>query len=161
MLRSLEIQATLSTPSAPDHLPLLSWSPTIELSLDCFVCVRVGRTTRLERGSEQAICSSDRDHGPHFAPARIAEFDPAQASVRAVVEFWWAPFHDAKRDTPATPLSEAPWVRLHLAYQCPLHEAPGTASTQTNLVRPTALRCEHCAAVIATSHEAPAIRLLG
>lgn len=38
-------------------------------------------------------------------------------ALRTVVDFWWAPFKDAKRGTDATALSN--WVRLHYGCYCP------------------------------------------
>jgi hypothetical protein len=46
---------------------------------------------------------------------RITAFDTtteeAQLILRAVIDYWWAPFHDAKRDLDATALTDAPWAR--------------------------------------------------
>ena len=70
MLRSLEITAVLSGLEKV-HRDRLFWKPAIQLSLDCFVCERVGRTTSLERGAERAVCWSGRNE-QHFTAARKA-----------------------------------------------------------------------------------------
>ncbi len=138
----------------------------MELSLDCFVCERQGRTMFLEWGAERARCTADEQHGRHFAPARIAGFDSTiedeQVSMRAVVEYWWTPFHDAKRDVDARPLNESPRVRLKFGYVCTQrddHQVWGS-TTQTNIIRPASTKCRHCTEVAATSLEAPMIRLV-
>ncbi|MFI7552177.1 hypothetical protein ACIBQ2_20780 [Micromonospora sediminimaris] len=165
MLQSIEITATLAVPESPFHN--LHWSSGLELSIDCFICERTGRTTRFELGAERAICSGDSRTGRHYTAARISVFDidigADQISLRAVVDYWWAPFHDAKRDVAATALtreSRSPWVRLHLGYHCPEHNASGAFSDQTNLVRPCPVPCEHCAVSIADRREVPRVRLL-
>lgn len=111
MLRSIEITASLARPVDRGHFQRLHWERTLELSIDCFVCERVGRTTFLEWGAERAICSSDEEHGRHFAAGRIAAFDVTHANSRmmakAMVDFLWAPFHDTKRNAQALPLAQA------------------------------------------------------
>ncbi|MFD9137070.1 hypothetical protein ACFVZA_32545 [Streptomyces bottropensis] len=161
MLRSLEITAVLSGLEKV-HRDQLFWKPTIQLSLDCFVCERVGRTNALERGAERAICWSGRDE-QHFAAARIAAFDVTseddRLALRTVVDFWWAPFKDAKRGTDATPLSN--WVRLHYGNYCPHQETSSEGSIQTNVRRPTSVYCGGCKTEIAVDAEVPSVRLLG
>ncbi|MFF5177340.1 hypothetical protein ACFY2Q_04855 [Micromonospora sp. NPDC000316] len=162
MLRSLEVSAVLTLGESPFHN--LHWKSGIELSLDCFICQRAGRTTELEHGAEQGTCSGDSRKGRHPAAARIAAFDSTderkRTILRAVVDYWWAPFQDAKQDQPSLASTHVPWVRLHLAYLCPEPVQPGTLSTQSNLIRPVTYTCEHCAAPIAHSHDAPRIQLL-
>ncbi|MGW0204103.1 hypothetical protein [Nonomuraea sp. NPDC003201] len=160
MLRSLEIKATLSE-LEDAHRDHVFWEPTIELSLDCFICERMGRTTALKLGDERAVCSSRRDY-KHFAAARISAFDvtsqDALLVLRAVIDFWWVPFQDAKRGGNATPLSR--WVRLHYGCHCPHQEASGKGSIQTNVRRPWSPQCGECKTEIAVDAEVPSIRLL-
>ncbi|MEU7757208.1 hypothetical protein [Micromonospora sp. NPDC049171] len=162
MLRSVEITATLTFGGSSFHN--LHWKSDVELSLDCFICQRTGRTTGLKHGAEHGTCSGDSKTGRHPAAARISAFDHTsereRTVLRAVVDYWWAPFHDAKRDRPSLALTGDPWVRLHLGYLCPDPVQAGTFSTQTNLVRPQTHTCAHCAAPIAHSHDAPRIQLL-
>jgi hypothetical protein len=147
-----------------EHFDLMHWFRTVELSIDCFVCERVGRTTFLEWGAERAICSSDEKHGRHFTAARIAAFDETQTAgtvtAKVIVDYWWAPFHDSKRNVRAMPLAAVPWARLKFGYHCPHKGASGSGSTQTNLVRPRLVTCEHCEVDIVTDGQAPTIRLL-
>ncbi len=165
VLQSIEIAATLAVPESPFHN--LHWNSGLELSIDCFVCERIGRTTRFELGAERAICSGDSRVDRHYTAARISAFDTGtakdQISLLAVVDYWFAPFHDAERDVAATALTRrcgSPWVRLHLGYHCPETNASGAFSDQTNLVRPCPVSCEHCAVSIAESREVPRVRLL-
>lgn len=160
MLRTLEITATISVTEAPFHN--VYFGRSFELSLDCFVCERLGRTNFLTVGDERAVCTGDQAHGGrHFAPARVAGFDALtgqdRRSLQAVVQQWWAPFHDAKRNQGSKPLGTG-WVRFDLHYQCPANgQAAGQASIQSNQVQPVALTCKHCDAVLAGSDQIPTI----
>jgi hypothetical protein len=163
MLRSVEITSEL-TGAGGDGRPFhnLGWGSMLELRLDCFVCERVGRTVELEYGQERAVCTSSS--GKHFIPARITAFDKTATqdvlSLRAIVEYWWAPFHDAKDDKPGMPLTANPWVRLHLAYLCPEPLQPGDTSLQTNLVRPAYRNCDHCGTPLGVDSAAPTLKML-
>jgi hypothetical protein len=163
MLQRVEISAVLQ---GDQRRHPVRWERAMELSLDCFVCERLDRTMFLEWGAERARCTADERHGRHFAPVRIAAFESTvgeeRAGMRAVVEYWWAPFHDAKRDAASSPLAEHPWVRLNFGYAC---ERRGdrhvwSSTTQTNLLRPVSAKCGHCGDVAVTSLEAPVIRLV-
>ncbi len=163
MLRSAEVRATLVLPDSPFHN--LHWVPNLEFSLDCFICERTERTVKFEHGAERAVCTGDSDTGPHYAAARIASFDHTSqkewTALLAVLDYWWAPFQDAKRDRRAgSALARTPWVRLNLGYYCPEQGQSGQFSTQTNLVRPATSSCKHCSAEVARSDETPRIRLL-
>ncbi|MEU1596456.1 hypothetical protein ABZ468_27250 [Streptomyces sp. NPDC005708] len=142
----------------------LHWQKRLELSLDCFICQRTRRTTSSQHGQEHALCSAHEEHPEHPTAARVAAFDVTdgreRAVLRAVVDYWWAPFHDTKRDHAATALSLTPRVRLHLGYYCPQARQSGTFSVQTNIIRPVRDTCGHCDDPLATSKDAPAIRLL-
>lgn len=165
MLRHVEITADLlidRVGQAPFHN--LHWRDEVELSLDCFICERTGRTTIFRRGAERAVCTADKDHGEHYSAAQITALDGTQGaqrlSVRVLVDFWWAPFHDAKRDARAMAPSTIPWVRLHLGSYCPDIQQAGQDSVQSNMVRPVDLTCGHCSQKLAVSAEPPRIRLI-
>jgi hypothetical protein len=105
MLRSVEIRTVLTGVAHSGELShALHFLPKVEFSLDCFICQRTGRTAVFHTGTEQALCTSDEQHGPHPTAARVAGFDTttedASLTLRAVIDYWWAPFHDAKRDGP-------------------------------------------------------------
>ncbi|MEU0849334.1 hypothetical protein ABZ387_15355 [Streptomyces flaveolus] len=138
MLRSVEITAELAVPARDESFHNLHWQKGLELSLDCFVCRHTRRTTSFQHGQEHALCSADDEHPEHPSPARIAAFDVTNERA----------------------LSLTPWVRLHLGYYCPQAQESGTFSTQTNLVRPVHDTCAHCTHPLATSKNAPCIRLL-
>ncbi|UYQ65589.1 hypothetical protein [Streptomyces peucetius] len=163
MLRAVEITAELTLPPPREHFHNLHWQRKLDLSLDCFVCERTGRTTRFEYGEERAVCTGDA-RVEHPAAARVAGFDVTSVQdrlrIRSVVDYWWAPFHDTKRDRPATALTRAPWVRLYLGYHCAESGKEGAFSTQSNMVRPVSTACAHCAAPLAADDRSPGIRLL-
>jgi hypothetical protein len=165
VLRSVEITAEPAVPARDEDFHHLHWLKGLELSLGCFVCRRTRRTTSFQHGQEQALCSADDEHPEQPSPARIAAFDVTnereRTSLRAVVDYGWAPFHDTKRDRAATALSLTPWVRLHVGYYCPqTQQESGAFSTRTNQVRPAHDTCAHCTHPLAISKNAPSIRLL-
>ncbi|MER5955732.1 hypothetical protein [Streptomyces longhuiensis] len=164
MLRSVEITAELANSLRGESFHNLHWQKKLELSLDCFVCQRSGRTTSFQYGQEYALCSADSEHPEHPTAARIAAFDVTdeqeRTALQVAVDYWWAPFHDAKRNQAAAALSLTPWVRLYLGYYCPQARQSGTFSIQTNMIRPVRDSCDHCDQLLATSKDAPAIRLL-
>ncbi|GAA5013941.1 hypothetical protein [Streptomyces siamensis] len=166
MLRTAEITAELSREEQRgEDSHQLYWRGTLECSLDCFVCERVGRTTVFERGTERALCSGSRSgFARHYTAARLAAFDTTSGrdrmGVRAVVDFWWAPFTDTRDGHRSAAPTSHPWVRLHLGYHCPRAKESGTASVQTNLVRPHRLTCKHCDRELAADTRSPSVRLL-
>ncbi|MFG2662561.1 hypothetical protein [Streptomyces sp. NPDC048425] len=164
MLRSVEITAELTNSLRGESFHNLHWQKKLELSLDCFICQRTGRTTSFQYGQEYALCSADSEHPEHPTAARIAAFDitdeQERTALQDTVDYWWAPFHDAKRNQAAAALSLTPWVRLYLGYYCPQARQSGTFSIQTNMIRPVRDSCGHCDQPLATSKDAPAIRLL-
>ncbi|WP_055716810.1 hypothetical protein [Streptomyces torulosus] len=165
MLRTAEITAALTRPPGGKESHQLYWGPTLEFSLDCFVCERLGRTTFFERGAEKALCSGTRSGlGRHHAPARIAAFDSTSGderlAVRILVDFWWAPFEDGRDGRRSVAPTSHPWVRLHLGYYCHETRESGKPSIQTNVSRPWDLRCGDCDQILATDTETPAVRLL-
>ncbi|WP_405365671.1 hypothetical protein [Kitasatospora sp. NBC_00039] len=164
MMRSVEITTVLTGQFRAPGFHNLHWRSRIGMNLDCFICERTGRTTYIELGAERAVCSGDRVRGEHFTAARIAAFDRTEErerlTLRAVVDFWWAPFQDEKRDRAASALTASPWVRLHLGHHCPENQVSGEATIQSNMVRPVDIRCESCGQLLASSIEAPTIRLL-
>lgn len=159
MLCSLEITAALAVPPSRTHI--LHWRPRLELTLDCFICRRTGRTTVFDLGPERALCLGDSE--PHDTAARIAAFDytteKERTTLHAVVDYWWAPFTDTKRDREGNALTRAPWVRLAVGYSCSGLDQGGEFSLQTNQIRPALAECARCSATVATSEEAPRIRL--
>ncbi|MFC8067776.1 hypothetical protein [Streptomyces sp. NPDC057293] len=164
MLRSVEITAEMTGPRQDAGSHNLHWQKRLELSLDCFICRRTRRTTSLQHGQEHALCSADDEHPMHPTAARVAAFDVTdeleRTTLRTVVDYWWAPFQDTKRDQAATALSLTPWVRLHLGYYCPEARQPGAFSIQTNMVRPVRHTCGQCDYLLPSSKETPVIRLL-
>ena len=166
MLRTAEITAELTgtEPSGGDSHQLY-WRSTLEFALDCFVCERIGRTTVFECGAERALCSGSRSgFKRHHTAARIAAFDTTDGrerlAVRALLDFWWAPFTDTRDGHKAAAPTRHPWVRLHLGYYCKDAKESGAASIQTNQVRPHELMCKHCDRVLGVDAQTPAVRLL-
>lgn len=111
MLRTAEITAELTGLENTRHQ--LYWRSRLEFTLDCFICERTGRTTVFERGAEQAQCSGSRSgFQSHRTAGRIAGFDTTtgrdRLAVRALADFWWAPFTDTRDDRKAAAPAATP-----------------------------------------------------
>ena len=154
------------------------WTPRVEISRDCFICRRRGRTTVVEHGVDQGVCHSSRPLDDevgltgtaHAAPVRLSAFDTSRSrggvhGVRAVVTSWWAPFVES--GVPAATLDR--WVRLHHSVGCQacfdggeptaLH-TPGARSVQTNRVWPSTVTCPTCDRVLLTAEAGPEVTVL-
>lgn len=164
MLRTAEITTALTGRLGGDNSHNLHWDSRLEFCVDCFVCERVGRTQVYECGAERAVCSGSQGFESHYTAGRIVAYDTTtgadRLALRALVDFWWAPFKDARDNKSAMAPTSHPWVRLHLGSYCPHAKEGAKHSVQSNLVRPYELRCRHCEFVIATDVSAPAVRLL-
>ncbi|MEU4421834.1 hypothetical protein AB0F81_14505 [Actinoplanes sp. NPDC024001] len=79
MLRSVEVTAVLAVDGLPFHN--LHWQRSFELSLDCFICERTGRTTSLKHGAEHGTCTGDSKTGTHPTATRISAFDAYSSSI--------------------------------------------------------------------------------
>jgi len=167
VLRSVEIAVRVQDPArAGGRFHNLHWQQHLWLSLDCFVCARRRRTTTVGWGQEAALCSGDSDFPAHPAPVQLSAFDRTHEGghlvLRAVVDFWSAPFVDRRDGKPSQPLSPTPWVRASLGYLCPDTEpehAAGHQDVSSNQVLPAAVDCQTCGSVIARLEEGPTLRL--
>ncbi len=167
VLRSVEISFRVHDPAgAGDRFHNLHWGKTVELSVDCFVCGRRGRTTRLVWGEESGTCSGDSQFPSHPAPVRLSSFDGShedgQLVLRAVVDLWSAPFVDRRDGEPSGAMADPPWARVGLGYLCPdrdLQPHEGVSSLQTNLVLPLEVKCGRCDEAIAHMRVGSSIRL--
>jgi hypothetical protein len=163
MLRSADVTCTLALPASPFHN--LHWVPSVEFTLDCFVCERTGQTTnsRVVRSEPSAPetpiqgCTTpprgllrsttrSRRTARLFVPSSTSAGRPSR--MRSAIS--------ALR----SPLTANAWVRLTVGYYCPHQSQSGKFTTQTNLVRPTTSTCDVCSTELAHSEEAPRVRLL-
>jgi hypothetical protein len=120
----------------------ISWSTTVVLAMDCFICRRAHRSHILEAGQPAGRCASGQRAGEetptgvysfsdtsltHPAPVRITGFH--QSTYRAAghreahrlrcdVDYWWAPFEDLRSGKPGQRFPAHPWVRLGLGAGC-------------------------------------------
>jgi hypothetical protein len=159
------------------------WQPTVEISLDCFICCRSGRTMVVELGQEAGRCVSSRERPEqlspeihsysenafvHPAPLRIARFDGVHGNdgtntLRCALSFWYAPFTDAKRGRPSARFSW--WTRLSFGLGCRACFDAGVegalslppSSTQTNMGWPVTESCRTCKRTLVTLTGPPTI----
>jgi hypothetical protein len=184
VLTLIAVEATAQV----DALAHFFWRPTVEISLDCFICCRTGRTMLVEQGYEAGRCMSAREHPQeippevpslsdtmfvHAAPLRIARFDWASAqtgcnTLRCTLSYWYAPFTDLKRQHPSARLNASPWTRLPYGLGCRACYDTGvegalslpTGSIQSNLVWPLVASCPTCQRSLVTFTTAPSITII-
>ena len=162
VLRTVEITAALVVEDASGHN--VHWRPKLQLSLDCFICQRIDRTTTFRLGVERAVCAGDSRMPEHYTAAAVTGFDETQRhddlTLRTVVDYWWSPFDDEMRGVPGTGVLLSSWVRLFVGYRCPRQRESAEHTTQTNLTRPATEACRFCSTPLTRSDQAPHLRML-
>jgi hypothetical protein len=123
----------------------VTFSDTLEVSLDCCICRRCFRTVILTRGNVEGICTPTG----HPFPGKIVGLEAGANSVIYRLEYLFEQFEDAKYPGRRTPQDRPTWGRVGFEITCPNcgHKTPH--STQTNIVRPWTCRCE-CGQVLYT-----------
>jgi hypothetical protein len=144
-------RATLSVSVARVDGAEVGFADEIEVSLDCFICVRRNRTMILRCGSGVAVCFKHR----HSFRARILDKHQADVGGCATgtyrIEYGFNPFVDVKDGRTADPLPK--WARVGFSIRCPKCHQRSETSTQTNTVRPWGKTCS-CGLRLFTEAEA-------
>ena len=163
MLSHVEITARVTVTPAAHFV----WSNRLELTHDCFVCLRVGRTIQLRHGLPHAVCT-EQDHP---APLRVTGFDAtdhgSDRRLRCRVTAWWAPFADREQpDLQASELTAEPWVRLHHRVGCHTCRDNGVGdwlgierALHSRLTWPVTSSCPRCDTELVTVATPPEITL--
>ncbi len=143
------------------------WSNRLELTHDCFVCLRVGRTMQLRHGLPHAVCAEQE----HRAPLQVTGFDATEHGpdrrLRCRVTSWWAPFTDRVRpEVQASELTAEPWVGLTYRVGCHTCRDNGVGdwlgvvhTLHSGLTWPVTSSCPRCDTELVTVTEPPAITL--
>lgn len=164
MLSHVEITARVTVTPAAHFV----WSNHLELTHDCLVCLRVGRTMQLQHGMPHGLCAGNE----HPAPIRVTGFDASDHSterrLRCRVTSWWAPFADQEEpDVQASELASDPWVRLNYRVGCHTCRDNGVddwlgieRSVHSNLTWPVTSSCPRCDTELVTIAGPPEINLV-
>lgn len=163
MLSHVEITVRVAVTPAAHFV----WSNRLELTHDCFVCQRTGRTVQLRHGLPHALCAEQE----HPAPLRVTAFDSTdhgpERRLRCRITSWWAPFTDqAEPAVQASELTAEPWVGLNYRVGCHPCRDNGVddwlgieRALHTGLTWPVTTSCPRCATDLVTITDPPEITL--
>lgn len=129
-------QADISTSLNFSKGAKVTFSDTLEVSLDCCVCRRSMRTIVLEAGRAEGTCTPTG----HPFPGRIVGKRAGARSVEYRIEYRYEPFEDAKYPV-RRPQPCPGWARVSFTVTCPRCGASEEGSVQNNAHRPWTARC--------------------
>ncbi len=115
---------------------------TIEVSLDCPVCLRTGRTIGFHDIAGTARCSPTGHPFPGVAESRTVSFDAGRTTVAYRLRHATAEFTDPKYHYLS--VRHPTWARIYFHLQCPDCGQRQRDSVQNNIVRPFMVRCKQC-----------------
>lgn len=153
MVWELEITYVMELCRAVDHE--LQASGDVAITVPCAQCGRSGRTQIF--GPEGGRCSGGRSLPAHPVRGGVRFIERADdggsAALRVTLDL-----PELEAESSSSEDSLTTWSRLGLAYRCPRTGLVHEDSVQSNLGRPSVLRCQSCEAELATSREAPTVR---
>jgi hypothetical protein len=127
----------------------ISFGDPLEVALDCPICRRCWRTVVFHEGHTEGKCTPT---GHSFHGYIIAKEEAQSGPVASViyrVRYSYEPFTDAKYPGVRETSGEPTWGRVAFEVACSRCGHITKASTQTNIRRPWASRCE-CGCVLYT-----------
>ena len=137
MLRSTTVSATFGFTEGA----VVTFSDTLEVSLDCCICYRCWRTVIFPVGGTDGLCTPSR----HVFPGKVFEPEVTrQGAVTAVLyrlAYWYEPFEDAKYPG-RTPTGAPTWARISFEILCPNCGGVKKSSVQNNTVLPWTCHCD-------------------
>lgn len=144
-------RADISTHLALATGATVTFSDSVEVSLDCCVCRRCIRTVVFELGRAEGLCTPTG----HPFPGRIADMQAGPRSITYRIEYQYEPFEDAKYPGIRRPQPHPRWARVSFAVTCPRCGASSPLSAQNNEGRPWTARCSCREALYTTRKEMP------
>jgi hypothetical protein len=133
----------------------VTFSDTLEVSLDCCICHRCYRTVTFQVGGVEGKCTPTG----HAFPGKIIGMESDPASVVYRLEYWYELFTDAKYPGRRTPTDRPTWGRVGFEVVCPSCGKAQRCSTQTNLGRPWTCRCKCGRELFTETDEMPVLSL--
>jgi hypothetical protein len=124
---------------------LVTFSDTLEVSLDCCICHRCRRTVIFKVGGVEGKCTPTG----HPFPGKIVSMEAIVDSVIYRLEYWYEPFEDAKYPGRRKAQDRPTWGRVGFEVVCPKCGQVSWQSSQTNIVRPWTCQCK-CGQVLFT-----------
>jgi hypothetical protein len=132
----------------------VTFSDTLEVSLDCCICHRCCRTVIFSLGDVEGQCTPTR----HSFPGKIVGKEASADSVLYRIEYWYEPFEDAKYPDRRKAQDRPTWGRVGFEVACPKCGQVTRQGSQNNIVRPWTCHCPCGLALFTESAEMPALR---
>lgn len=133
MLQHADISASLEFAEGAK----VTFSDTVEVSLDCCVCRRCMRTVVFEVGRAEGTCTPTG----HAFPGRIVGKQTSGPSVAYRLEYQYEPFEDENYPGIRSPQPYPGWARVSFTVTCPRCGASEDLSVQNNSGLPWTARC--------------------
>jgi hypothetical protein len=156
MLRVAQVSARFTLPRGA----AVTFSDTLEVSLDCCVCYRCHRTVIFQVGGVEGKCTPTGHAFPGKIVAKNVGQDGPIASAVYRLEYWYEPFTDAKYPEHRKPSGRPTWGRVGFEVTCPACGQVNRQSTQTNIVRPWTCQCQCGQTLYTETAEMPELSLV-
>lgn len=138
---------------------VVAFSDTLEVSLDCVGCKRRCRTVGF-RNQDEGVCTPTLHAFPGRVIQKLADLSVSESHVRYRIAYAYEPFIDTKYPDEQRYQGKergAPtWARVHFTIRCRKCGVTLETSTQSNVVRPWAQRCE-CGATLYVDEAPPVL----
>lgn len=138
----------------------VTFGDTLEVSLDCCVCRRCGRTVFFREGEAKGRCTPTGHAFDGRVIGKEVTQDGPVASVVYRVVYRYESFVDAKYPDERQPSERPRWCRVAFEIVCPKCGRVTKASTQNNVVRPWVCLCECRCTLYTEWDEQPVLSLL-
>ncbi len=123
----------------------------LEISLDCFQCVRTRRTVVINGSGSLPFCTPSRHVFPVQVLSTSVQTQGRQTIVAYRLRYDFRPFADAKDGDPADVLPK--WGRINFVAVCPVCKHGNEESVQNNIARPWKACCQQCGYVLYTERD--------
>jgi hypothetical protein len=131
----------------------VTFSDTLEVSLDCCICQRCCRTVIFKLGDDEGTCTPTG----HPFPGKIVGREANADSVLYRLEYGYEQFEDAKYPDRRKAQDRPTWGRVGFEIACPKCGQASRQASQNNIVRPWTCHCQ-CGHVLFTeSDEMPVL----
>jgi hypothetical protein len=133
----------------------VTFSDSLEVSLDCCICHRCRRTVIFQLGGVEGKCTPTG----HPFPGKLVGREAGPSSVAYRLEYWFEPFEDAKYKVIRQVGPRPTWGRVGFTVVCPRCGESSRCSTQTNIVRPCHTDCKCGLRLYTEQDEMPVLSL--
>lgn len=118
----------------------IHFGDSIEISLDCFICLARRRTIKISENQEEGICIKTKHPFPIKINSTSSKLENNQSEIIYQIEYWYSPFFDRKHNKESQFLPT--WGRINFRLICSKCSGEKAASLQTNIIRPWTNYCE-------------------